>query len=95
MRKKELWEQEKDLLYFEQIYKWCYKNHKIIRRFRCIDWWTYWNGKTWIKKQGRFLGALLALLAASLVQLVIPSAVKVISGRGVKRAGRGYMDEKF
>ena len=49
-----------------------------------------------IKKQkGGFLGALLAPLAASLVQPVISSVVKVISGRGVRRAGRGYIDENF
>ena len=38
---------------------------------------------------------LVAPLAASLVQPVISSVVKGISGRGVKRAGRGYMDENF
>ena len=48
-----------------------------------------------IKKQGRFLGALLASLAASLVQPVISSVVKGISGRGVRRAGRGYIDKHF
>ena len=35
--------------------------------------------------------ALLAPLAASLVQLVASSVVKGISGRGIGRAGRGYM----
>ena len=40
------------------------------------------------KQEGRFLGALLALLAVSLVQTVISSVVKGISGRGVRRAGR-------
>ena len=45
-----------------------------------------------IKKQkGGFLGVLLGPLAASLVQSVISSVVKGISGRGVRRAGRGYM----
>ena len=34
------------------------------------------------------LGALLAPLAASLVQPVTSSVVKVISGRGVRKAGR-------
>ena len=49
-----------------------------------------------IKKQaGGFLGALLAPLAASLLQLVIPSVVKGINGRGVRRAERGYMVKKF
>ena len=47
------------------------------------------------KQEGRFLGALLAPLAASLVQPVISSVVKDISGRGVRRAGRGYIDENF
>ena len=49
-----------------------------------------------IKKQkGGFLGVLLATLAAPLVQPVISSIVKGISGIGVRRAGRGYMDKKF
>ena len=38
---------------------------------------------------------MLASLAASLVQPVISSVVKDISGRWVRRAGRGYMDEHF
>ena len=40
-----------------------------------------------LKKQGRFLGALLAP--------VISSVTKGISGTGVRRAGRGYMDKNF
>ena len=48
--------------------------------------------KAEIKKQeGEFLGALLAPLAASLVQPVISSVAKGISGSGVRRADRGYM----
>ena len=48
-----------------------------------------------IKKQEvGFLGALLAILAVSLVQPLISSAVKGISGRRVVRAGRRYMDKK-
>ena len=46
------------------------------------------------KQEGGFLGALLAPFA-SLVQLVTSSVVKGISGREVRRAGRGYMDKKF
>ena len=46
-------------------------------------------------QEGRFLGALLALLAASLVQTVISTVVEGIRGRGVTRAGRGYMDENI
>ena len=62
----------------------------------CIDWWSYWNSKTWNKKQeGRFFGALLASLADSIVQPVISSVVKVISERGVRRVARGYMDKYF
>ena len=44
------------------------------------------------KQEGRFFPALLGSLAASLVQPVILSVVKGISGRGVRRAGKGYMD---
>ena len=45
-----------------------------------------------IKKQEHgFLGASLAPLASSLVQPVVSSVVKGVSGKGVKRAGRGYI----
>ena len=54
--------------------------------------YSYWNRKKWNKKQGGFLGALLPSLAASLVQPVISSVVKGISGRGVRRAGRRYVN---
>ena len=37
----------------------------------------------------------LAPLVSSLVQTVISSLVKGISGRGVRRAGRRYMDKIF
>ena len=47
------------------------------------------------KQESGFLTALLLPLAASLVQLVISSVVKGISGRGVRRARRGYLDENF
>ena len=47
------------------------------------------------RQEGGFLGALLAPLAASLVQPVISSVVKGISERGVRRAGRGYMNKNF
>ena len=47
------------------------------------------------KQESRFLGALLAPLGASLVQPVISSVVKGISGRGVRRVGRGYMNKHF
>ena len=72
-------------------------NHKITRKFKYINWWYYWNSTQHeIKKQeGRFLPALLAPLAASLVQPVISSVVKGISGRGIRRAGRGYMNKNF
>ena len=46
------------------------------------------------KQEGRFIGDLLAPLVASLFQPVISSVVKGISGRGVGRAGRGYMNKK-
>ena len=49
-----------------------------------------------IKKQEYgLLGVLLAPLATSLVQPVISSLVKGISGKVVRRAGRGYMVKKF
>ena len=52
------------------------------------------NVKHEIKKQeGRFLEALLAPLAASIVQSVISSVVKGTSERGFRRAGRWYMNK--
>ena len=47
------------------------------------------------KHEGGFPGALLAPLAASLVQPAISSVVKGISGRGVRRGGGRYMDKTF
>ena len=47
------------------------------------------------KQEGGIFGTLLAPLAASLVQPVVSSVVKGTSGRGVRRAGRGYMVENF
>ena len=48
------------------------------------------------KKQERgFLGVLLAPWALSLVQLAISLVVKGISGRGVRRTGRVYINKNF
>ena len=47
------------------------------------------------KQEGGFLHVLLAPLAASLVQPLISSVIKRISGIVVRRAGRGYIDKKF
>ena len=47
------------------------------------------------KQEGGFLGTLLAPVNASLMQPVISSVVKGISGSGVRRAGRGYLDKSF
>ena len=45
------------------------------------------------KQEDGFLPALLAQLAALLVQPVISSVLKGISGTGVRRAGEWYMDK--
>ena len=47
------------------------------------------------KEEDGFLRAFLALIATSLVQPVISLEVKVISERGVIRAGTGYMDKNL
>ena len=47
------------------------------------------------KQEDGFFWALLAPLAASLVQPTISLVVKDISGRGVTRAGRGYISKNF
>ena len=94
---KELSEQERIyFFYFEWRYEWSDQNYKIIGRFRCINWCSYLNSIAWNKKEeGGFLGALLAPLTSLLVPPVISSAVKQISGRGVRRARRWNMDNKF
>ena len=51
---------------------------------------------TWNKKQeGGFAGALLAPLAASVVEPVISSVVKRISGIGARKARREYIDKNL
>ena len=45
------------------------------------------------KQEGGFFGALLAHLAASLVQSVISAVVKGISVRAIRRAGKGHMNK--
>ena len=47
------------------------------------------------KQEGGSLGALLAPLGTSIVQPVISSTVKSISGKGIRRAGREYMGKKI
>ena len=47
------------------------------------------------KKKEGFLEALLALLATSIVQPIISSVVKGVSGRGFRKAGKGYMNTIF
>ena len=46
-------------------------------------------------QEDEFLGALLAALAGSIVQPMISSVIKGISGRGVGSAGRGYTNKKI
>ena len=83
-------------IYFEWKYEWYYQNYWIIRRFRHINWWSYWNSKNKIKEQeGEFIGTFLALLGALLLQSLIFSVVKGISGKEVRTAGGGYMYEIF
>ena len=47
------------------------------------------------KQEGGFIGALLAPLAASVVQPVISLVVKGISARGVSGAGRGCINKNI
>ena len=74
--------------------RWFYANRKAYANFNNLDTTVTENSKTWNKKARRkiFL-ALLAPLAASIVQPEISSAVKCTIGRGVRRAGRGYMNK--
>ena len=65
-------------IYFEWRYKSYYSNYEIIIRFRCINWWSYWDSKARNKNQeGGFLGDLLPPLAASLLGSIIFLVVKV------------------
>ena len=72
---------------------------KIIRSFEdstlLIDGITATVKHEVKKQEGGFLPVFLAPLAASLVQQVISLVEKGISGRGVRGAGRGYMDKDF
>ena len=58
---------------------------------------NYWKVKHEIKEQERgFIGTLLTLLAASLVEPVTSSVVKSITERGIKRAGSCInLDKRF
>ena len=47
------------------------------------------------REEGGFLRALIPLLATSLVQPVIFSVVKSTSGKGIRRAGIGYLNLIF
>ena len=47
------------------------------------------------KQEGGFLGAFLAPIATLIMQPVLSSVVKCISGGRVRRAGRGYMNKKI
>ena len=68
----------------------------LLKLFKCVIWWCYWNTERLSKiTAGGFLAALVALLAASLVQPVISPVVKGISGRGVRRVGREYITKFF
>ena len=97
--KKELSEQEKDLLDLFRM-KILMISLKLIIKL-LADLGVLIGGVTEtvkhkIKRQeGRFLRVLLAPLVASLEQPVVSSVVKSISGRGVRIEGSGYMNKKF
>ena len=83
-------------IYFDEDMNDLFKNIKTLKDSGVLIDGVTETVKHKIKEQENgFLRALLAPLAASLVQTVISSSVKGISGRGVRRSGRGYMDEKF
>ena len=68
-----------------------------LSTFGWINWWSDWNSTAWNKKKNKradFL-ELCAPLATSLAPPVISSVVKGISGRGIRRAGRRYMNTNF
>ena len=49
----------------------------------------------WKNKKGGFITALLAPLAASVVEPLICSVIKGITGRGVRNTGKRYLDKNF
>ena len=71
---------------------------KVIR-FRCITWWYYWNSKTWNKKRRRWISSCFfstfGCFISATSNFFSSKRVKVISGRGVRREGRGYMDRSW
>ena len=88
-----------NFIYIKWRYEWMDDIIKIIKSLEDsgvlidIDGVTE-TVKHEIKKQeGGFLGALLAPSATLLIQPVISSVVKGISGKAVRRAAKGYMDE--
>ena len=86
--KKELSAQEN--LYLKWRYEWNYKIIKSLEDLgKLVDEITEAVKDEKKIQESGFLRALLAPLAASLLQPVISSVVKGISGRRVKRAGRG------
>ena len=66
--------------------------HEIKRRRIC---WSFFGFLLGFLGFLNFVELLEALLAVSLAQQVIFSEVKAISGTGVRRAGRRYMDKHF
>ena len=84
------------LIYCEWRYKLSYQNHKIIRDSGVlIDGVNEIVNNELTKPKGGFLGALLAPLKIFSAQQVISSVVKDISGRGIRRAERRYIDQNI
>ena len=89
-------EQEKDLPYLFWLKIWMILK-KIIKSLK--DSGVLFGGVTerikyeTKKQEGTFHEALLAPSVTSWVQPVISSVVKGVSGRGVRRAGRGYINK--
>ena len=84
-------------IYFEwRRCEWYYQNDKTVRKFMCIIWWSYCNSKTWnkITRRSVLLSSVVSLADSSL-QPVIYSVLGCISGKGVRKAERGYIDKNF
>ena len=95
----ELFEQEKNSLFLFQIKIWMiYQNRTVTRKIRSINWWYYWNSKTWNKKTGRWIswwyngtyGCFNDSTYAIFINKVCSFYIdKYYYGKGVMRAGKG------
>ena len=76
-------------IHFKWRYGWHYLNRRVTRRARSINWWCHWNIKKWNKKQeGGFLGAMMALMSASLIAHIPSSMIQTVTSLLINAIGK-------